>query len=124
MTNSQRLASVRRAIDRWFETRHPDADLEIRDSVLIRDSFYAGRKFQFGDYTAAWFIEEDELKIQAADGKVLLRLIGAEIDQASETTTAAHEADDPAVLKMFPARDKMPSSEQSHSAASPKRRAA
>lgn len=123
MSNSQRLAAVRRTIDRWFESRHPDADLEIRDSVLIRDGYYAGRKFQFGDYTAAWFIEEDELKIQDAEGKVLQRLIGAEIDQASELETSAEEAD-PAVLKMFPARDVERASEAQRTQSQPKRRAA
>ncbi len=123
MSNSQRLAAVRRTIDRWFENRHPDADLEIRDSVLIRDGYYAGRKFQFGDYTAAWFIEEDELKIQDAEGEVLQRLIGAEIDKASELLTKAEEAD-PAVLKMFPARDIDRSNEAQRTQSQPKRRAA
>ncbi len=70
MSNSQRLAAVRRTIDRWFENRHPDADLEIRDSVLIRDGYYAGRKFQFGDYTAAWFIEEDESRFKTLRASV------------------------------------------------------
>ncbi len=123
MSNSQRLAAVRRTIDRWFENRHPDADLEIRDSVLIRDGYYAGRKFQFGDYTAAWFIEEDELKIQDAEGKVLQRLIGAEIDKASELLNHVEEAD-PAVLKMFPARDVDRSNESQRTQMQPKRRAA
>jgi len=83
MTNSQRLAAVRRCLDRWFETQHHDEDIDIRDAVLIRNGFYAGRRFELGQYRAVWFMEEDELKIQDASGTIVAKFKAAEISQLS-----------------------------------------
>ena len=83
MTNSQRLAAVRRCLDRWFETQHHDEDIDIRDAVLIRNGFYAGRRFEVGQYRAVWFMEEDELKIQDASGTIVAKFNAAEINQLS-----------------------------------------
>ncbi|MGV3486959.1 MAG: hypothetical protein ACO1RT_21265 [Planctomycetaceae bacterium] len=85
MTNSQRLAEVRRCIDRWLETQGVDGDVEMHESVLIRDGFYVGRRFKMSPYQAVWFMEEDEVKIHAADGQTLARLDAAAIDLASRT---------------------------------------
>jgi hypothetical protein len=83
MTNSQRLAAVRRCLDRWFETQHHDEDIDIRDAVLIRNGFYAGRRFELGQYRAVWFMEEDELKIQDASGTIVAKFNAAEINRLS-----------------------------------------
>lgn len=83
MTNSQRLAAVRRCLDRWFETQHHDEDIDIRDAVLIRNGFYAGRRFELGQYRAVWFMEEDELKIQDSTGAVVAKFNAAEINRLS-----------------------------------------
>lgn len=83
MTNSQRLAAVRRCLDRWFETQHHDEDIDIRDAVLIRNGFYAGRRFELGQYRAVWFMEEDELKIQDAAGTIVAKFNAAEINRLS-----------------------------------------
>ena len=92
MTNSQRLAEVRRCIDRWLEEQGCDSDVEIRESMLIRNGFYVGRRFKLTDYQAVWFIEEDEVKIHDATGLVLVRLDSAAIDMTSRAPIVAqHE---------------------------------
>jgi hypothetical protein len=83
MTNSQRLAAVRRCLDRWLEKQQSDGDIEISDAVLIRGGFYVGRKFQLGPYRAVWFMEEDEVKIHDAGGSVVASLDSAAIEMAS-----------------------------------------
>ena len=41
-----------------------------RESVLLRDGIYCGRRFEAEHGDALWFFEEDELKIIGADGRV------------------------------------------------------
>ena len=66
MTNSQRLAKVRTRFLNWMLDVHHDqstADsnrpLIRRESMLIRDEFFCGRRFHSDQYDAIWFIEED-----------------------------------------------------------------
>jgi len=83
MTNSQRLAAVRRCLDRWLENQQSDGDIEISDAVLIRGGFYVGRTFQLGPYRAVWFMEDDEVKIHNVAGAVVAKLDSAAIDLGS-----------------------------------------
>lgn len=109
MTNFQRLATVRTRFLNWLQDAEQgseelgqDGALIHRESMLIRDEFFCGRKFHAKNYTAVWFIEEDVLKVHRADGSLELVLRGPEIDvieqnehaAESETTQAA------AVLKL------------------------
>ena len=93
MTNSQRLATVRKRFLDWLEKTveiSANADSEdsliVRESMLIRDEFFCGRTFHAEHYNAVWFIEEDVLKIHRADGSLELVLQGAEIDQREAKT--------------------------------------
>ncbi len=87
MTNFQRLATVRTRFLSWLQDAEqtpeglgPEGSLICRESMLIRDEFFCGRKFHAQHYTAVWFIEEDVLKIYRADDSLELVLRGAEID--------------------------------------------
>ena len=87
MTNSQRLATVRERFLHWLQNANPgslhtepDDSLILRESMLIRDEYFCGRKFIGEHYNAVWFIEEDVLKIYQAEGPLELVLRGAEID--------------------------------------------
>jgi hypothetical protein len=96
MTNSQRLSAVRRRLLQWLHEPSCSEDGDPRlpnpqspsghgaairsESILIRDGFYCGHKFDVGDVHAVWFIEEDELKIFSADGRWLASLVGSQID--------------------------------------------
>ncbi len=105
MTNFQRLATVRTGFLHWLQDAAqassdsgPDGSLIHRESMLIHDEFFCGRKFHAQHYTAVWFIEEDVLKVHRADGSLELVLRGSEIDvlaaeqcdvDAGHNTTAA-----------------------------------
>lgn len=73
MTNSQRLAAVRARLQQWYTRQHGEEaePPAIVEAILIRDGFYCGRKFNFGDYRAVWFLEEEQVKIHRADGAVV-----------------------------------------------------
>jgi len=91
MTNSQRLAAVRRCLDRWLEQQHCDADIDIRDAVLIRGGFYVGRRFELGQFHAVWFMEEDQVKVHDAAGNVLARFDTQAIDLANAPEEAVED---------------------------------
>lgn len=96
MTNFQQLATVRTRFLQWLQNadQHseelgPDGSLIHRESMLIRDEFFCGRKFHAQHYTAVWFIEENVLKIHRADGSLELVLRGSEIDVCETDERAA-----------------------------------
>jgi hypothetical protein len=92
MTNSQRLAKVRSRLLQWIANEAsgsaPDESVSnqspeptiLRESILIRDDFFCGRRFYTADHHAVWFIEQDELKIYGNDGDLLCVLAGGEIE--------------------------------------------
>ena len=81
MTNSQRLATVRDRLIQWLAEHrgqeHADAVAQAgeeaikQESILIRDGFYCGRRFDLGTHRAVWFLEEDEVKIYGSGGELL-----------------------------------------------------
>jgi hypothetical protein len=61
--------SVRRLVAEAFaELRVPA--MELRETILIRDGAYCGRRFENDQASAIWFVEEDQLKVYRADGSV------------------------------------------------------
>lgn len=86
MTNSQRLALVRRCLTRWLadRTTRSTGENRFRESILIRDGFYCGRRFDAGSHEAIWFFEEDEIKIFDELGDLLDRLQGDQIDAVAD----------------------------------------
>lgn len=109
MTNFQRLATVRTRFLKWLqdadqssENLGADGSLIHRESMLIRDEFFCGRKFHAQHYTAVWFIEEDVLKIYQAEGTLELVLRGSEIDdlKSDESPVEAENAMKAAVMQL------------------------
>ncbi len=98
MTNSQRLATVRAALEHWLSCRDAERDEnqqakndshETRgktESLLIRGGFYCGRRFDFGSHQAIWFLEEDQIKIHDQDGRILCTMSSNEIDRWARTS--------------------------------------
>ena len=94
MTNSQRLSTVRDQLIRWMTDQSlPQLDSDsssatsspIRsESILIRDGFYCGRRFDLGSHRAVWFLEEDVVKIYSQEGELESVLSGAELSQRTE----------------------------------------
>lgn len=130
MTNSQRLAKVRSRLLRWISNHsHPASsapanDLEseaviLRETILIRNEFYCGRRFFTPNHHAIWFIEEDELKIYHENGELLCVLNGQAIDEvATDNGQQASEADSheaAEILRMPAAHDPATSDSQGES---------
>ena len=104
MTNSQRLALVRTALTRWL-SRNEDEGIEAtieRESILIRDGFFCGRRFQLGKFRAVWFIEEDQVKIYGADGSLVEVLESDHINGVAASEASVEPADEtsPSIIKL------------------------
>ena len=100
MTNSQRLASVRKRLEQWLrkqavsnadDMRSETAPRIYSESILIREGFYCGRQFNAGAYRAVWFMEEDELKISDRNGKWVCSLRGDELIPEESPADIAEE---------------------------------
>ncbi|MFK8114362.1 MAG: hypothetical protein AB8B91_19325 [Rubripirellula sp.] len=113
MTNSQRLANVRACILRWLSEQHVDnaepdtgsSDILAfkspihRESLLIRDEFFVGRRFHSENHTAVWFVEEDELKIYHHDGSLACVFNSQQISDGNIESEPSHDSN-PAVIKL------------------------
>ncbi len=73
MTNPHVLQVVRANLADWLMQRHPGEDFQPQESILIRDGFYCGRRFNFGDYQAVWFVEEGLVKIFTHAGELIAK---------------------------------------------------
>ncbi|MGI8980603.1 MAG: hypothetical protein ACR2FY_15350 [Pirellulaceae bacterium] len=66
MPHAQRIDEIRRQVSETFarmEIREPD---HVRESILIRNGSYCGRRFEADGAYAIWFLEEDEIKFYRA----------------------------------------------------------
>jgi hypothetical protein len=43
----------------------------LKETILIRNGIFCGRKFQQADYVVVWFIEEDEIKFFDPSGEMI-----------------------------------------------------
>lgn len=62
MHHAQRIDEIRRLVTDTFsrmDVREPD---QFRESILIRNGSYCGRRFEADGASAIWFLEEDEVK--------------------------------------------------------------
>jgi hypothetical protein len=71
MASSVQAESIRHQVRRMFEQHGAPTDCDMCESLLIRDGFFCGRKFELDGMQAVWFVEEHEVKIHDRDGKVL-----------------------------------------------------
>ena len=70
MISASTAERIRGLIRETFDRLGAPGD-EIRETILIRDGYYCGRRYQRGGLQAIWFIEENQLKFHAQDGSVL-----------------------------------------------------
>lgn len=123
MTNSQRLATIRARLCHWLSQQMDSSASAddasdtaksgiLRETILIRDEFFVGRRFFANSHYAVWFIEEDQLKIHQSDtGEIAcvftgeeIALTSAEINQQA-SDQEEQESDAPMVLQMPMASD-------------------
>lgn len=48
------------------------AEAETRESLLIANGLYCGRKFTLRGYVLTWFIDEDQVKLHHPSGQLLM----------------------------------------------------
>ena len=73
MPHAQRIDEVRRQVREAFARLQVPQPDQFRESILIRDEIYCGRRFEVDGAYAVWFLEEDEIKFyQAIDGETRL----------------------------------------------------
>lgn len=70
MHHAQLTESIRRRVAAAFARLGAPHDAELRESILIRDGAYCGRRFDGPLGHAIWFVEEDQLKFYRLDGSV------------------------------------------------------
>lgn len=90
MSTSERLDQVRLHLLSLPET----GDEIQRESIVIRDEHYVGRRFEMANHRGIWFIETDELKVYAHGEGHLVTLDAAALN-------ADPAESEPHVLPMF-----------------------
>ena len=68
MRHLQLTDTVRRLVAEAFTDLGMLLGDELRETILIRDGGYCGRRFETDQATAIWFVEEGQLKVYRADG--------------------------------------------------------
>lgn len=71
MASRTHAETIRTRVRSIFETCGAAGDDEMCESLLIRDGFFCGRRFEMDGLCAVWFVEEDELKVYDRDGALL-----------------------------------------------------
>ncbi len=80
MRHSELLNQIRGRVCQAFAEMGVETS-DMNETILIRDGHYCGRRFQADHGHAVWFLEENQIKVYLADGKVLL--LGATAAEAS-----------------------------------------
>jgi hypothetical protein len=70
MHHAQLTESVRCLVVEAFAELGTVSSSDIRETILIRDGGYCGRRFENDQAAAVWFVEEDQLKVFRADGTI------------------------------------------------------
>jgi hypothetical protein len=71
MDDVQRLGQIRSLICQTFSEFGGSVDRMPRETLLIRDGFFCGRRFESDGLQAVWFTEEDEVKFFDRNGAIL-----------------------------------------------------
>jgi hypothetical protein len=70
MHQAQRTERVRRIVCKAFIELGAAEPLDVRETILIRDGSYCGRRFEVDTACAIWFVEENQVKVYRDDGGV------------------------------------------------------
>ena len=74
MAHTQLTEVVRSLVASTFADLGVAASEELRETILIREGSYCGRRFESPAAYAIWFVEENQIKVYQADGS-LVRVI-------------------------------------------------
>jgi hypothetical protein len=76
------LEQIRALICRTFAELGGTADRMPRETVLIRDGYFCGRRFEADGLHAVWFTEEHEIKFYNRGG-AMVRVVGLAVEDLS-----------------------------------------
>ena len=62
---------------------------EIRETILIREGHYCGRRFQIEGFIAVWFLDKPDIKLFGADGDELKRVDSGQTQHITLPNSAA-----------------------------------
>jgi hypothetical protein len=71
MSHSLQLERIRHFVQQTFVQFSADASSNVRETILVQNGYYCGRRFTCNELQAVWFVEEGELKFYGPDGTVL-----------------------------------------------------
>ena len=71
MPHSQILEIAREFVAQIWEELGADLSRPREETIMIRDGYYCGRRFQCDGLLAVWFIEEGEVKFYDRQGQVM-----------------------------------------------------
>ena len=72
MRHAALVERVRQLVRQTFSKLGSSTPEEAEETILIRNGFYCGRRFETGSASAIWFCEENQLKFYGEQGTVLL----------------------------------------------------
>jgi hypothetical protein len=70
MMHAEEMQEVRHIVENTLQKLGAGSDSEPLESILIRNGYYCGRRFDCDGIQAVWFIEENEIKFYGKDGSV------------------------------------------------------
>lgn len=73
--------SIRSLVSQTLSQLGMTEESEPRETILIRDGNYCGRRFETDHGYAVWFVEEGEIKFYDSDGAVIRTVDGHQAPQ-------------------------------------------
>ena len=71
MTHDEQIDHVRSMIEEQLRQADLDVSTFLGERLLLSDGHYFGRVFEWENAKASWFIEENQVKIFEASGRLL-----------------------------------------------------
>ena len=88
MQHAQVVELVRQIVKQAFAERDVSPLGECCESILIRDGYYCGRCFTWGDHRAVWFMEENIIKFFSRESGLLFSCAANGADSRSSGVAA------------------------------------
>ncbi len=71
MPCNDHLERTREFVTQVFHELEGGPALPLRETVVVRDGCYCGRRFASAELSAVWFLEEAQVKFYGPDGSLL-----------------------------------------------------
>ncbi len=84
MQHASILESVRKMVRGVFDQLGAGSSVRMTEHILIFEDLYCGRRFRCGAFEAVWFIEEAQIKVYGAEGRVVRVLSAADASTSDQ----------------------------------------